>query len=148
MPPPKLKPENVRYIAIHCSASAPSVKVNASVINRWHREKGWLGIGYHFVITRGGVVEAGRPLDQVGAHVGGFNAVSVGICLAGGVDSKGKPEDNFTPEQYAALAELILTLREKFPQAVVLGHREFPNVAKACPSFDVQRWLKETVDVQ
>ena len=62
----------------------------------------------------------------------------------GGVseDDFTKPENNFTPDQFKALARLLSVLRKKYPDAVVQGHRDFPKVAKACPSFDVREWLK------
>lgn len=135
---------NLKYITVHCSATAPDVHVDAKVIDRWHRAKGWLGIGYHFVIKRDGSVESGRPIDKTGAHVEGFNANNLGICMAGGVDKSGKPEANFTDDQYHSLALLLREWKKKHPDAEIKGHRDFPNVKKACPSFDVRKWMKET----
>ena len=132
------------FIAIHCSATRPSMNIGVKEITKWHKDKGWATIGYHYVIRRDGKLEAGRPEAQIGAHVEGFNAVSVGVCMVGGVheDTLG-PEDNFTPAQYATLKTLIPFLLAKYPKAKVQGHRDFPNVKKACPSFDVAKWLKE-----
>lgn len=134
----------IELIVIHCAATPPSADITAADIDRWHRSRGWLGIGYHYVIRRNGKVETGRPLDRAGAHVAGHNSRSIGICLAGGVAEKDRktPEANFTPEQYAELALLIETLVERFPGAEVLGHRDIPGVAKDCPSFDARSWLK------
>lgn len=132
------------FIVIHCSASGPSVDADAAMIDRWHRQKGWQCIGYHFVIKRDGVVEEGREVDKIGAHASDYNAISVGICLAGGVDEAQKAENNFTPEQFASLAALLKELKIKYPSATIQGHRDFPKVAKACPSFDVRTWLKTT----
>jgi N-acetyl-anhydromuramyl-L-alanine amidase AmpD len=132
------------YIAVHCAATPPTANIGVKEIRQWHRDKGWIDIGYHFVIRRDGTVETGRPIDTVGAHVENFNSVSVGISLVGGVNSKLQPEDNFTPAQYAALALKLRELKAKYPKAVVQGHRDFPNVAKACPSFDVRKWIAET----
>jgi N-acetylmuramoyl-L-alanine amidase len=135
-----LEPQQVRFLVVHCSASPPSVRCDVTVIDRWHRERGFRKIGYHFVICRDGVVQSGRALDEVGAHVEGFNACSIGICLVGGVDEKNQPQNNFTPEQFTALHALLIRLFYKFHDAEVQGHRDFPNVAKACPSFDVKPW--------
>lgn len=132
------------YIAIHCSASKASMDIGAKEINQWHRQRGFVGIGYHFVIRRNGSVETGRPVDTVGAHVEGYNSRSVGICLVGGLDEHGKSENNFTPAQFDALRELVRSLRSKYPQAVVQGHRDFPHVAKDCPCFDVKKWYAES----
>jgi N-acetylmuramoyl-L-alanine amidase len=138
----RLIPEKVQYIVVHCSATPPKVKVDRAVIDRWHRERGFLGIGYHYVVTRTGAVEVGRPLDRIGAHVEGHNERSVGICMAGGMDKDNRnPEDNFTPEQYAALRKTIYALLVLFPNAQVVGHRDL-NPNKACPSFDAKAWWK------
>lgn len=142
----KLLPEAVRYLVVHCSATQPKSDIGVKEITRMHRERGFLTIGYHFVIRRNGVIEAGRALDAIGAHVEGWNSRSLGICLVGGIDSTGKPENNFTADQFAALAQLLMELREKFPKASVQGHRDFPNVKKDCPCFDVRSWVKETID--
>lgn len=132
------------FIAIHCSATSEKQNFGAADINKWHRAKGWACIGYHYVIKRDGTIEQGRKESQVGAHVADWNAVSLGICLIGGVDADDhtKAEDNFTPEQYASLKDLILELKTRYPKAKIQGHRDFPKVAKACPCFDVAAWLK------
>lgn len=114
------------------------------MIDRWHRAKGWLKIGYHYVIRRDGVIEKGREDTEVGAHVEGFNTGNLGICMAGGVDDKGVPAQNFTDDQYHTLAILLQDLKKKHPNAEIKGHRDWPNVKKACPSFDVRKWIKDT----
>lgn len=142
----------VEYIVIHCSATRPSQDIGAATIDMWHKAKGWLMIGYHRVIKRGGTVENGRPLDadhilepnEVGAHVEGFNSRSVGVCMVGGVTEAdiNIPENNFTLEQWAALKMLITAWREQFPDATIVGHTEL-NPGKACPSFNVREWLEQ-----
>lgn len=136
----KLPAANVKYIAIHCSATPPSMDIGVSEIDRWHRDNGFLKIGYHYVIRRDGTLEVGRQLDEVGAHVQDFNHCSIGVCLVGGVDPKMKPQDNFTPAQFETLRQTVLGLTTLFQHAVVQGHRDFPNVAKACPSFPAKDW--------
>jgi len=130
------------YIVVHCSASAPKVGADAAMIDRWHRQKGWACIGYHFVIKRDGTVEDGREVGVIGAHASGHNSDSVGICLSGGVDDQGKSVNNYTPEQFASLKGLLQKLRQMYPKAAIQGHRDFPNVAKDCPCFDVKAWVK------
>lgn len=139
---PRPRPVTDR-IVVHCAATPPSFEGGAREIHSWHRQRGWQGIGYHFVIDREGAIEIGRQLMQAGAHAEGYNARSVGICLVGGVDHKQQPEDNFTVEQKQTLRDLLLWLRAKFPSAVVLGHRDLPGVKKACPSFDVRGWMRK-----
>lgn len=138
----KMLAADVKYIAVHCAATKASQDIGVTEIDRWHRAKGWIMVGYHFVIRRDGSVETGRKLDMPGAHVNGFNSVSLGICLVGGLDEEGKPENNFTKAQLAALATLLASLAIDFPAASVQGHRDFPGVKKDCPCFDVRSWLK------
>lgn len=131
----------VRYIVVHCSATKEDQDIGAEEIRGWHLKRGWLDIGYHFVIRRDGTVETGRPIDRPGAHARGFNHLSLGICLAGGVESDGKtPEANFTHAQWEALENTIRDLLLLHPDAQVVGHRDLPNVSKACPSFDAPEW--------
>ena len=133
------------YIAVHCSATSEKQDIGAADIDKWHRAKGWQCIGYHYVIRRNGKIEEGRDKDAVGAHASDWNDSSVGICMVGGVDADNinKAENNFTAEQFESLHELLLELQLYYPNAKIQGHRDFPKVAKACPSFDVAEWLKE-----
>jgi len=133
--------DQVKFIIVHCSATPPAMDIGAAEIDRWHRERGWLGIGYHGVIRRDGKLESGRPLDRPGAHAKGYNYESIGVCLVGGVDDHGQPENNFTPEQFAQLRIILDQLSQRFPNAEILGHRDLPGVAKACPCFNVRAWL-------
>jgi N-acetylmuramoyl-L-alanine amidase len=135
-----LAPAAVKYIAVHCSASKPDQKVDASTIARWHRERGFLKIGYHFVILPDGRIQSGRNINEIGAHVQGFNSSSIGVCLVGGLDAKGKSADTYTASQKKSLAALVNELLQHFPGATVQGHRDFPNVKKDCPCFDVKGW--------
>lgn len=133
------------WIAIHCSATRPAMDVGVKEIRQWHKAQGWSDIGYHFVIRRDGKIEKGRPIDAIGAHVAGFNATSVGVCMVGGVNQKDftKAENNFTKEQFNALCALLTQLCVRYPGAKVRGHRDFPKVNKACPSFDAIPWAKK-----
>ncbi|CAB4138894.1 lysozyme [uncultured Caudovirales phage] len=137
------KREKTDFIAIHCSATA-NQNFGAADIDKWHRKNGWACIGYHYVIRRDGTVEEGREESVIGAHVADWNAVSLGICMVGGVDAddRTKAKNNFTKEQFASLKELLVDLKIRYPKAKIQGHRDFPNVKKACPSFDVAEWLK------
>jgi N-acetylmuramoyl-L-alanine amidase len=129
------------HIVVHCSATEPSSTIDRAVIAQWHRLKGWLDIGYHFVIKTNGDIETGRELNAVGAHVKGHNSTSVGICMVGGVNAKGEPENNFTKAQFDSLRNLLMDLKIVYPDATIVGHRDFAGVNKACPSFDVREWL-------
>ncbi|HJW23789.1 MAG TPA: N-acetylmuramoyl-L-alanine amidase [Rhodocyclaceae bacterium] len=176
-----MRPTNL--IVIHCSASpnrdslfrgspgTPGFITPVQEIDRWHAERGfhrgeeWLNkqnpglkaIGYHFLIYRSGAVVTGRHVDEVGAHVQGWNMKSLGICLVG--------TDQFTAAQWDSLAALVAGQMARLtrqagpadrrgglspagvPAAIersgirVCGHRDIPKVAKACPGFSVSDWL-------
>ena len=138
-----LIPQRVAFLVVHCSATRPSQDFDVNDIRRMHLQRGFFDVGYHFVIKRDGTVQAGRPLDRQGAHVQGYNHLSIGVCMIGGVteDDVKVPENNFTPEQFASLRNVLHMLKQKFPHAEILGHRDMPHVHKACPSFDVRAWL-------
>lgn len=141
-------------IIIHCSDSPEGRNDKAEDIRKWHKQRGFSDIGYHYVIDLDGTVEKGRPIEQAGAHCTGHNRNSIGICYIGGaywrdgVNAKGKPikgkdgkavlmpKDTRTALQRMAMKELVAQLREQFSDATVHGHREFAN--KACPCFDVE----------
>ncbi len=133
----------IKHIVVHCSATRRSMDIGAKEIRKWHKDKGWNDIGYHYVIRRDGSVEKGRKENVIGAHVKGYNKHSIGICMVGGVDGYNDPQDNFTSDQYETLRLLIDGQKEKHPKAKVLGHRDFPNVNKACPCFDVIPWYAD-----
>jgi hypothetical protein len=134
--------KSTEFLVIHCSASPPNVDVGVAEIRQWHLKRGFSDIGYHFVIRRDGRVEIGRPENLVGSHVRGHNSNSLGICLVGGTDARQRPENNFTAEQWASLQTLLMRLTQKYPNAKILGHRDFPQVAKACPCFDAIKWAQ------
>ena len=130
------------FIAVHCSATPPSMDIGEDDIRAWHLERKFSDIGYNLVIKRDGTVQVGRPLDYRGAHVAHHNDEAIGVCLIGGVDENGTAEFNYTDEQMASLLDTICFLRRIWPDAEVKGHRDFPGVTKACPCFDVAQWLE------
>lgn len=147
----------INKIVVHCSATPRTSDIGVREIDRMHRGRGFLKIGYHYVIRRDGTVELGRPESEAGAHVENHNKDSIGICLIGGVAADCKTaERNFTDRQMGALAALLYGLHSRFPRAEILGHRDLspdkngdgriaPNeYLKQCPSFDVRAWVKST----
>ncbi len=136
----------IKKIIVHCSASSWG---SFKVIDEWHKERGWDGCGYHYIIPGGkpftskdtyreqwdGILETGRPIETQGAHCKGENHDSIGICLIG------KAEGLFTPRQTRTLRLLLRSLSFSFniEPNDVYGHHEF-NAGKSCPGFDV-RWI-------
>lgn len=125
-------------IFVHCSATKPDMDIGVETIRMWHKQQGWLDVGYHFIIKRDGTVEEGRPVNVVGSHVKDWNSKSVGVCLVGGINAKGQFEANFTPAQMDSLRNKLEELMSKYPNAELMAHHSV--AAKACPSFDVKRW--------
>lgn len=129
----------VLYIVLHCSSTRPSQHVTVDDIDRWHKARGWQKIGYHWYIDRDGEVREGRSEEYAGAHVRHYNQHAIGVCYEGGLDEKGRDADTRTPKQKAALWFLLKDLKRDYPNAKIVGHRDFPNVHKECPCFDVQK---------
>lgn len=129
-------------IIIHCSATPEGKDFTVEDIRKWHKQRGFNDIGYHYVIYRDGSIHQGRPIDQVGAHCSGKNATTIGICYIGGCTADGKTaKDTRTDAQKAMMAELVRSLKLVFGICRISGHYQY--AAKACPSFDVQNWLRE-----
>ena len=125
----------IRLIIIHCSAVRPWQVSGQQDIDRWHRQKGWNGCGYHYVVRRDGTIETGRPLEMVGAHCVHHNQHSIGVCYEGGLDADGLTADTRTKIQKVAMRQLLEKLHEQFPKAIIAGHNVF-DPTKDCPCFD------------
>lgn len=131
---------SINEIIIHCAATPEGKHFTVADIDRWHKQRGFRCIGYHYVIYLDGSVHAGRPEAEIGAHCTNHNAHSIGVCYVGGVASDGKtPKDTRTPAQKESLRRVVADLLKRYPNATVHGHREF--AAKSCPSFDVKTAL-------
>jgi N-acetylmuramoyl-L-alanine amidase len=137
-------------IIIHCTATRPdwwagkSAAAKVKEITRWHLDRGWSDIGYHYLIDRDGTVVEGRPVERTGAHVKGHNTGTVGISLFGGFGGSAGDSfaDNFTEDQEQALLDLIAKLKADHPSITkISGHNQY--AAKACPCFSVPAWLKK-----
>lgn len=123
--------QTIKEIIIHCSATPNGREDTAEDVHRWHLERGWDGIGYHYVIEVKGRLVAGRPEYWQGSHAKGHNKRSIGICLMG--------TDEFNCDQWSILQSLVRKLKIKYPGVEIGGHNEISD--KTCPGFDVQEWL-------
>lgn len=133
----------IKYIVIHCTATQPEAKVSA-ILNYW-KSIGWKRPGYHILIDEFGGVHKLSPFDQFTNGVKGFNMESVHISYIGGIDRSGKPKDTRTEAQKKAIIESIReVLKWANKPLIIQGHKDFPNVNKACPSFDAKfeyKWI-------
>ncbi len=129
----------VTLIIIHCSATPEGRNLDFEACRTDHiRHRGFRDIGYHYYVTRDGIIHQGRPVEQVGAHCRNHNRHSVGICYEGGLAADGTPQDTRTRAQKHSLRALVRVLRSRFPRALVVGHLDL-NPQKACPCFDAAR---------
>ena len=132
----------IEYIAIHCTATQQSATIK-SITNYWKNVLGWRSPGYHIIVKPDGSAIELLSIDKVSNGVRGFNSKTINISYIGGVDSEMKPKDTRTKEQKETLLSLIKQYKEIFPEAIVQGHRDFPKVKKACPSFDAKTEYKD-----
>ena len=137
----------IKYLTIHCAATPAGRKVPFADIEAWDISK-FGQKSYHWIVGLDGALHRSLKDTVKGAHVGGANSGNIGVCYIGGTDALGHPADTRTIEQKRALRTLIRTYQERFPKLIVLGHRNWPGVKKACPSFDVPGWLKAGMPVE
>lgn len=131
----------ITHIVLHCTATMQDSSV-AAIQRYWRENLGWKNPGYHYLIEANGVAHNLQDTEKIANGVAGHNANSIHISYIGGIDKKGNPKDNRTPQQVLATLNILIKLKEKYPDAIICGHRDFEGVTKACPSFDVKEWLK------
>lgn len=120
---------------LHCSASDHAHHDNIATMRKWHMDKGWSDVGYHFFIRKDGTLEAGRSLEKTPAAQRGHNTYSVAICLHGLKEAK------FTDAQFETLKKLCIEIHEAYGGNMTFrGHREVSS--KACPVFDYKDVLQ------
>jgi len=133
----------VSAITIHCSATPEGRDVTAAQLNEWAIAR-FRQPSYHYLILLDGTVVENLSTKFRGAHTGGRNTGNIGICYVGGMNrAMTAAKDTRTLAQKSALHNLLRELETTYPQARILGHRDWPKVAKDCPSFSVSDWLKE-----
>ncbi|MGQ0829341.1 MAG: N-acetylmuramoyl-L-alanine amidase [Bacteroidota bacterium] len=135
-------PRNIKYIVVHCTATPTSTTLE-SIRQYWKEVRKWGDTpGYHYLIKRDGSIV--QLLDEKKNSYGVYhhNNECISIAYIGGIDKDGKPVDNRSESQKHAMFDKIVQLTEKYPNAEVLGHRDFAGVKKACPCFDVKDWLR------
>lgn len=129
-----LKPEEVKLLIVHCSATRSDreysvKKLIDDAIERFGQPS------YHWYVRRNGNLIPLLPENVRGVHARNYNHCSIGICYEGGINPEGKNADTRTPAQKQTLYELLKLLRRDYPQARIIGHRELPHVAKDCPCY-------------
>ena len=127
----------ITHIVVHCTAT-PQTTTVASIQRYWRENLKWKSPGYHFLIEANGTVNNLHPITLPSNGVAGHNANSIHVSYIGGVNGQ-RAVDNRTEAQKTALLRILTDLKQQFPNAIIQGHRDFPRVAKACPSFDAKK---------
>lgn len=122
---------DIRYIAVHCTATGQNVKVE-TILKNW-KAKGWKRPGYHYLIDKDGVIHNLHPEEQFSNGVKGYNMQTINVCYIGGLKV-----DDRTDAQKAIMLGLLKDLKGRYPNALIQGHRDFPNVNKSCPRFNAK----------
>lgn len=122
----------------HCSASDRAAHDSVLVMDRWHNEAGWNGVGYHAFVRKDGVIQFGRAWWKNPAAHAPYNDASLAFCL------HGLAEENFTVAQKIAMRALSIAVDDALDAAgrrrlTWHGHREFAK--KLCPVVDYRAIL-------
>ncbi len=126
--------KSVKYLVVHCVANKCTRPFSVeSLINTGLQRFGQ--VSYHYYVRYDGSVIPLLPESVQGVHVKGYNYCSLGIVYEGGLDANGQPADTRTEAQKHSLYELLKALTLDYPTAHILGHCEFPRVAKKCPCY-------------
>lgn len=136
----------IQYLTIHCAATPEGRDVAPETVEQWDIAK-FGQKSYHWIIPLSGVPHRSLDDSTKGAHVHLHNTGNIGVCYVGGCDAHMNAKDTRTPAQSKALKELVLHYAGLYPNLVVRGHREWPAVQKACPSFSVAEWLADGMPV-
>lgn len=146
----------LKYLVIHCTATPENRIVTKEDIVKWHTSpvskggRGWKKVGYSDLIALDGTVinmvsynkDSVVDTFEITNGVAGFNSVCRHIVYAGGIDKYTfKPKDTRTWNQKVALEEYVKNFIKDHPDILVCGHYFLDN-KKACPSFNVEIWLK------
>lgn len=149
----------LKYLVIHCTATPEGREVSSAELRHWHTDpvshggRGWKQVGYTDMIHLNGGVE--RLVDnnedadvdpwEVTNGAAGYNSVSRHVVYVGGVAPDGRTaKDTRTAAQKAALERYVRLFHRRFPKVRIVGHNEL-NRSKACPSFNVQKWLETVI---
>lgn len=147
----------ISLVVIHCSGTRYCDRYTPEQLRADHLRRGFSDAGYHYYITREGVLYEMRPVDQVGAHVRGYNQFSIGVCYEGGLDKYYQPRDTRTSAQRQMLEQLVRRLQAMYPEVIVVGHRDLSpdrngdgvvtreEWVKQCPCFDARVYNQKPI---
>ena len=126
----------IKHIVIHCTATSQTATSEA-IKRYWRETLKWKNPGYHYLIDVVGREHHLHPEDKIANGVAGHNRNSIHVSYIGGLET-----DDRTSRQNTALYQRCLKLKQKYPNAEICGHRDFPGVKKSCPRFDAKSWFE------
>lgn len=136
----------IERIFVHCTAGSQKQSVKDLLAE--FKKKGWKNPGYHYFIEADGNIVSLLRESAISNGVQGYNSTSINVAYAGGIDSKGKAVDNRTEAQKSSLIKLLTELKDRYPEAKIMGHRDISpdknkngivdpwERIKECPCFD------------
>ena len=148
------KQRNINLIVVHCTASKCDANLTPAALELEHIHQGFAECGYHYYITRDGIIHHMRELTKIGAHAKGYNSNSIGIAYEGGLNQLGIPSDTRTSAQKKSIEDLLRFLLHVYPGTKICGHRDLsPDLnrdgiiepleyIKQCPCFDASSEYK------
>jgi N-acetylmuramoyl-L-alanine amidase len=141
----------ITEVVVHWAGTYLNQDLGAEDIHQWHKQKGWSGIGYHYIMRRDGRLQRGRPIGKTGAHAGdnGHNKYSIGISFIAGYNcptgtknsNKFISADSITPEQMKTFEMFMSSFYHVWPGGQAYGHVDTDNKGKIDPGFDVQEYV-------
>lgn len=143
----------IERIFVHCTAG--SQKQTIEDLKAEFKRKGWKNPGYHYVVMPNGRIECMLQEDGISNGVQGYNSTSINVAYIGGIDEKGKGVDNRTDAQKNFLKKILSELKQKYPDAKIMGHRDISpdkngngvvdpwERIKECPCFNAKDEYKD-----
>jgi N-acetylmuramoyl-L-alanine amidase len=144
----------LKYLVIHCTATPEGRAVTSKTIREWHtspepKGRGWKQVGYSDIIHLNGLLEnmvkydgdnEVEPWEITNGVSGTINKIARHVVYVGGMNKDNTAaKDTRTPEQLMSMANYIKQTIAQHPDILISGHNQF--APKACPSFDVPKWL-------
>jgi len=141
---------DITEVVVHWSATYLNQDIGSEEIHDWHTQRGFSGIGYHYVIRKDGRIQRGRPIDRTGAHAkdNGHNNFSIGLCMVGGYNCMtGTPNSekhvsgaSINQDQIDSLDDFLDAFYTSWPGGQVWGHVDVDNKGKVDPGMDMQEF--------
>lgn len=122
----------ILYFCVHHSAT--SSDVTPSAMARHHIRRGFAGIAYHYVIGADGIIYQCNSDRDFTWHGHDFNS-GLGICLTGNFTNESP-----TTEQLFSLNWLYSQKQVEHGKLQLVGHKEAPKAATACPGDTWPNW--------